>query len=284
MTQPARSVISGAPRFFPRACVCSTRSIGASEADSDSEPRTFVYAEIAVAEIHHCRLDRLGHPCAFVTCARSVISAILCLSWGARATRSTAGGSSRTRTPAFFIPTYTTSGSFPARCRRFSGCPCCLACERTARRRASPRSSCTSRSGRCCLSGSAPGSWRTRRAIPATPWRTPSAHYWPACGGIANTDVGLLQAMSFDALAPHYRWMEFMLAGEKLQRCRTAFLNEIRGAWNILLLGEGPGRCLLECVRRFANARITCVDASGPMLTQARRRLEGQRPGTDRVT
>lgn len=79
--------------------------------------------------------------------------------------------------------------------------------------------------------------------------------------------------MSFDTLAPHYRWMEFILAGEKLQRCRTAFLDEIPAARNILLLGEGHGRCLVECCRRFANAQISCLDASKPMLDQAHRRL-----------
>lgn len=80
--------------------------------------------------------------------------------------------------------------------------------------------------------------------------------------------------MSFDVLAPHYRWMEFILAGEKLQRCRTAFLNAIPPARNILLLGEGHGRCLVECRRRFPQAAITCVDASAAMLFQARRQLE----------
>ena len=80
--------------------------------------------------------------------------------------------------------------------------------------------------------------------------------------------------MSFDTLAPHYRWMEFILAGEKLQRCRTAFLDEIPAAQNILLLGEGHGRCLVECCRRFPNARITCVDASEKMLVQARRQFK----------
>jgi ubiquinone/menaquinone biosynthesis C-methylase UbiE len=89
--------------------------------------------------------------------------------------------------------------------------------------------------------------------------------------------------MSFDLLAPHYRWMEFMLAGEKLQRCRTAFLDEIPGARNILLLGEGHGRCLVECCRRFPNARITCVDASERMLVEARRRLTRRKPGAVHV-
>ncbi|HXC98086.1 MAG TPA: hypothetical protein VN048_02010, partial [Verrucomicrobiae bacterium] len=31
----------------------------------------------------------------------------------------------------------------------------------------------------------------------------------------------------FDLLAPHYRWMEWLLAGPKLHRCRTAFLPAI---------------------------------------------------------
>ncbi|MEO7297827.1 MAG: class I SAM-dependent methyltransferase [Verrucomicrobiota bacterium] len=89
--------------------------------------------------------------------------------------------------------------------------------------------------------------------------------------------------MSFDLLAPHYRWMEFFLAGEKLQRCRTAFLGEIPVARNILLVGEGHGRCLVECCRRFPDAQITCVDASAPMLVQARRQLLRRNLETNRV-
>lgn len=79
--------------------------------------------------------------------------------------------------------------------------------------------------------------------------------------------------MNFDRLAPHYRWMEFILAGGKLQRCRMAFLDQISSPKNILLLGEGHGRALVECCRRFADATITCVDASERMLAQARRQL-----------
>jgi ubiquinone/menaquinone biosynthesis C-methylase UbiE len=89
--------------------------------------------------------------------------------------------------------------------------------------------------------------------------------------------------MSFDRLAPHYRWMEFVLAGEKLQRCRTAFLDRIPAARNILLVGEGHGRCLVECRSRFPNARITCVDSSEQMLAQARRRLKRCHPGSGLV-
>lgn len=79
--------------------------------------------------------------------------------------------------------------------------------------------------------------------------------------------------MSFDALAPHYRWLEWVLAGEKLQRCRTAFLESARPPNRVLLAGEGHGRFLSECRRQWPRARITCLDASARMLHQARRRL-----------
>jgi ubiquinone/menaquinone biosynthesis C-methylase UbiE len=79
--------------------------------------------------------------------------------------------------------------------------------------------------------------------------------------------------MSFDTLAPHYRWMEFVLAGGKLQRCRTAFLKETVDAKNVLLLGEGNGRFLVAARRAMPEARITCVDSSPRMLQTARQRL-----------
>ena len=80
--------------------------------------------------------------------------------------------------------------------------------------------------------------------------------------------------MGFDRLAPHYRWMEAILAGNKLQRCRTAFLDEVRQAQRVLILGEGNGRFLLECRRKLGAARVTCVDASATMLALAQNRLQ----------
>jgi ubiquinone/menaquinone biosynthesis C-methylase UbiE len=79
--------------------------------------------------------------------------------------------------------------------------------------------------------------------------------------------------MSFDALAPHYRWMELVLAGNKLQRCRTAFLGQVSNRQNVLIVGEGNGRFLVECRRRLETASITCVDASSRMLALARKRV-----------
>jgi ubiquinone/menaquinone biosynthesis C-methylase UbiE len=82
--------------------------------------------------------------------------------------------------------------------------------------------------------------------------------------------------MSFDLLAPHYRWLERILAGDKLQRCRTAFLNDVPAPRAVLLLGEGNGRCLEELLRVWPTAQFTCLDASARMLNCARVRLSAK--------
>ena len=77
----------------------------------------------------------------------------------------------------------------------------------------------------------------------------------------------------FDLLAPHYRWMERVLAGSKLQQCRTKYLHALTGSRKILLLGEGHGRFLCELVQDHPAAQVTCLDNSLQMLNQARRAL-----------
>ncbi|MBE2285264.1 MAG: class I SAM-dependent methyltransferase [Prosthecobacter sp.] len=79
--------------------------------------------------------------------------------------------------------------------------------------------------------------------------------------------------MSFDLLAPHYRWMEAVFAGGRLQRCRTALLGTISPPRNVLIYGEGNGRFLCELLRRFPEAQVTVVEASGVMIQLARERL-----------
>lgn len=78
--------------------------------------------------------------------------------------------------------------------------------------------------------------------------------------------------MSFDRLAPHYRWMESILAGGLLQRCRAAWLDEVTNARHVLVAGEGNGRFLSACAARMPNARFTVVDSSRAMLAQAEAR------------
>ena len=80
--------------------------------------------------------------------------------------------------------------------------------------------------------------------------------------------------MSFDRLAPHYRWMEAILAGELLQRCRTRWLAEVRDSHRALLAGEGNGRMLGACATALPECEFTIIDQSEAMLTQARRRWE----------
>ena len=78
--------------------------------------------------------------------------------------------------------------------------------------------------------------------------------------------------MSFDRLAPHYTWMEAVLAGRRLQHCRVAWLGALAGCSDILIAGVGHGHFLSRCARRFPRARITSVDASLGMLRRAEQR------------
>ncbi len=90
--------------------------------------------------------------------------------------------------------------------------------------------------------------------------------------------------MSFDILAPIYRLMERVLAGGKLHRCRCAFIARLPQPRNILILGEGPGRFVVECVRKFPDASITCVEESGKMIAEARKHLAGYQLSAHNVT
>lgn len=82
-----------------------------------------------------------------------------------------------------------------------------------------------------------------------------------------------IDGMSFDLVAPHYRWMEPLLAGRKLQRARTAHLRDLSEVRSVLILGEGPGKFLAAFLQRFPAAQITCVDSSKRMLALAQKRV-----------
>jgi ubiquinone/menaquinone biosynthesis C-methylase UbiE len=84
--------------------------------------------------------------------------------------------------------------------------------------------------------------------------------------------------VSFDRVAPHYRWLETIAFGRTLQCARIAFLGEAATAKRVLIVGEGNGRFLLELLRECASARVDCVEASAAMLDLARRRVERNLP------
>jgi ubiquinone/menaquinone biosynthesis C-methylase UbiE len=111
------------------------------------------------------------------------------------------------------------------------------------------------------------GAWWNRRALAS--WMTDALEPSPTA--------------RFDHLARHYDWMELLLAGGKLERCRNAFWNEIPSLQNALLAGEGHGKFLASLLKRNPAARVTCVDASAKMLEIARERLLRAALPLDRV-
>lgn len=84
----------------------------------------------------------------------------------------------------------------------------------------------------------------------------------------------LAPAAGFDSLAAHYDWMEAVLAGKKLERCRNALWNLLPPITNVVLAGEGHGKFLVELLQRHPKARVTCVDGSAKMLEVSRKRLQ----------
>jgi ubiquinone/menaquinone biosynthesis C-methylase UbiE len=86
----------------------------------------------------------------------------------------------------------------------------------------------------------------------------------------------------FHLLAPHYRWMEAVLAGRALQRCRTAFLDH-HAPRHALLVGEGNGRFLEALPTRHPTTRITVVDSCRAMLETAEKRISRRGIETSRI-
>jgi ubiquinone/menaquinone biosynthesis C-methylase UbiE len=77
----------------------------------------------------------------------------------------------------------------------------------------------------------------------------------------------------FGRMAPWYRALEFLAFGGDLERARFAFLERLSGCSDILLLGEGDGRCAARLATIAPQARILCVDSSPGMIESARRRI-----------
>ena len=84
--------------------------------------------------------------------------------------------------------------------------------------------------------------------------------------------------MSFDLVAPHYRWLETIAFGNALQRARTCWIDTIARPKRTLIVGEGDGRFLCELVRAYPKIDVDCIDASEGMLQLARARLRRMHP------
>lgn len=82
--------------------------------------------------------------------------------------------------------------------------------------------------------------------------------------------------MSFDRVAPHYRWLETVAFGQQLQRARLAFVRQLAAPRRALVVGEGNGRFLAALLRADRAVRVDCVDASGRMIVLARTELDDE--------
>jgi SAM-dependent methyltransferase len=92
-----------------------------------------------------------------------------------------------------------------------------------------------------------------------------------------------VQNRGFDRLARWYRALEFVAFGGDLERARFAFLDRLRDRRDILILGEGDGRCAERLLALAPGARITCVDSSRGMIERAMARIR-KAGGGDRVS
>lgn len=88
----------------------------------------------------------------------------------------------------------------------------------------------------------------------------------------------------FDKLAPIYRLMENLLAGNLMQQARTAHTNRVTEAKSVLMLGEGPGRLLEHLLHTLPTAHFLVMDQSQAMLNQAKCRLQNNLSNCSRVT
>jgi SAM-dependent methyltransferase len=74
------------------------------------------------------------------------------------------------------------------------------------------------------------------------------------------------RAPHFNHLARVYRWMEGLTFGHSLERCRCAFLGEMRGARSALVIGDGDGRFAARLLEEYPDVVVDAVDASSAML------------------
>ncbi len=87
----------------------------------------------------------------------------------------------------------------------------------------------------------------------------------------SGNNRGLLR--SFDHLARIYQPLEALTFGGALQAARTACLDALDDADDVLLCGDGDGRFLAALLQRNQTCRATSIDGSEKMLDRAKRRI-----------
>jgi SAM-dependent methyltransferase len=94
-----------------------------------------------------------------------------------------------------------------------------------------------------------------------------------------------LSGGDYERLAPWYSLLERLVLGSRQQRCRVHLLGQLRQARRVLIVGEGPGKTLLELLRVNPRCHVDVLEPSPAMVHRARHRLCRVDPGlTRRVT
>lgn len=84
---------------------------------------------------------------------------------------------------------------------------------------------------------------------------------------------GPLPPGGFDRVARVYHALERLAFGSTLERARFAHLTALTGCRDVLVLGDGDGRCVARVASMLPEARIRCVDGSAGMLARLQARL-----------
>ena len=86
---------------------------------------------------------------------------------------------------------------------------------------------------------------------------------------------------SFDFVAPFYVALERLSFGDELNFARRAFIETVLHAENTLLVGEGNGRFLFDCLQSKTGGAVTILDSSRKMLDLLTRRIKKVRHQTE---
>ncbi len=89
--------------------------------------------------------------------------------------------------------------------------------------------------------------------------------------------------MNCDFIAPWYRWLEYLTFGPALQRRRIEYIDDVAGARNVLILGDGDGRFTAEFLKRNPDAFVDSIDVSQVMVRLAQRRIRKSKLNSKRV-
>lgn len=78
----------------------------------------------------------------------------------------------------------------------------------------------------------------------------------------------------FDVIARPYRWLEYLVFGRLLERCRFHFASRAASRERALVLGDGDGRFLARLYHNNPKLQSDAVDISPRMLTLLEKRVK----------